>query len=88
MTDSRWDRPPEHHFELGEAEHERVGAIDQHDFDVGAELVGQSRRELQTREARAQHHDPHRRDSTHVDARTPDVPWGVSLEGPQRPGFE
>ena len=35
MTDSRWDRPPEHHFELGEAEHERVGAIDQHDVDVG-----------------------------------------------------
>ena len=34
------DRAPEHHIELGEAEHEGLGLVDQHDLDLVTELLG------------------------------------------------
>ena len=42
---------PEQHVELREAEHERVGAIDQGDLDLVAELLREPTREFETAEA-------------------------------------
>ena len=57
-------RAPEHHVELGEAEDEAVGPVDEHDLDVVAELLGQPRRQLQPTEPRAQHQYSHGCEST------------------------
>ena len=48
-------RAAEHDVELGEAEDESVGPVDQDDVDVVTELVGQPRRQLEAAEAGAQH---------------------------------
>ena len=53
------DGTPEHHVELGEAEHEPIGLVDQHDLDVVAELLGESRRQLQAAKPGTQHQDSH-----------------------------
>ena len=50
---------PEHHVELGEAEHEPIGLVDQHNLDVVAELLGESRRQLQPAKPGTQHQDSH-----------------------------
>jgi len=49
----------EHHVELGEAEHESVGLVDQHDVGVTAELVREPGGQLQAAEAGAEHENAH-----------------------------
>ena len=49
--------PAEHHLELGEAEHERVVAVQQRDADRVLERLGEPRRQLQATEARAEDQD-------------------------------
>ncbi len=61
VDDRLRDGAPEHHVELGEAEHEPVGLIDQHHLDLVAELLGKPRRQLQPAETRTQHQDTHHR---------------------------
>src|SRR5690348_2499097 len=51
MTDGLQRRPTEHHVELGIAEDEGVGAVDQGDAGLVAELLRQPGRELQARES-------------------------------------
>lgn len=49
--------PTEHHLELGEAEDERVVAVQQRDADRVLERLGEPRRQLQATEARAEDQD-------------------------------
>ena len=51
--------PSEHHVQLGEAEDEIAGLVDQHDVEVVAELLGQPSGEFQAAEPRTEHHDLH-----------------------------
>ena len=50
---------PEHDVELGEAEHEPIGLVDQHDLDLVAELLGEPCRQLQPAKPGTQHQDSH-----------------------------
>jgi hypothetical protein len=60
MANRSADRAPEHDFQLREPEDEVVGLVDEHDIGIRNQLFGESRRQLQPAESRAQHHDPHR----------------------------
>jgi hypothetical protein len=59
MADSLRRGAAEHHVELGEAEHESVGFIDQHDVDRIAQLVRESGGQLQAAETGAEHENWH-----------------------------
>ena len=64
MADGRGHRPPEHHVELREAEHEGVALVDERDLHRVAELGGQPRDELEAAEPSPQHEHAHRRTLT------------------------
>ncbi len=64
VADGRGHRPPEHHVELREAEHEGVALVDERDLHRVAELGGQPRDELEAAEPSPQHEDAHRRTLT------------------------
>ena len=49
----------EHDVELGEAEHEPVRLVEQHDVGVVAELLRQARRDLEAAEPGSQHQNSH-----------------------------
>jgi len=51
---------PEHHIELGEAEHEAVGLVDQDDVEVIAQLLRQACSQLQAAESGTQYQYSHR----------------------------
>ena len=53
-------RTPEHHVELGVAQDEAVGLVDERDVGVFPERFGEPRRQLQPTEAGAKHDHPHR----------------------------
>ncbi len=64
VDDHRGQCPPEHDVELGEAEHEPLGLVDQDEIELVAEPLGQPRRELETAETRTEHQNSHPADST------------------------
>ena len=74
MLHGRGRRTTEHHVELGEAEHEPLGLVDQHHLDLVAELLGEPRRQLESTESRTQHQYSHGCESTA--SRTPS--WAYS----------
>ena len=59
VDDVRGGHPTEHDVELGEAEDEAVGLVDQHDVDVVAELLRQTGRHLEAAEPGAQDQNSH-----------------------------
>src|SRR5262249_44078782 len=61
--------PAEHHIELREPEDERVGAVDERDVDVAAELVCEPAGELEPPEAGAEDQDRRRHDGQGYGAR-------------------